>query len=63
MKEEDAILKFRQYMLSSELADEKQLNAIDERARKAVEEAVAFAEQSPMPDSEDLLKDVYVSYK
>ncbi|WP_100398966.1 thiamine pyrophosphate-dependent dehydrogenase E1 component subunit alpha [Bacillus sp. FJAT-44742] len=63
LKEEDAILKFRQYMLSSELADEKQLNAIDERARKAVEEAVAFAEQSPMPDSEDLLKDVYVSYK
>lgn len=39
---------------------EKQIEEIDERIKKEVDEAVQFAEESPYPDPSELYKDVYV---
>jgi pyruvate dehydrogenase E1 component alpha subunit len=39
---------------------DKDLKRIEEEARKVVQEAVDYAEQSPAPDYEDLIRNVYV---
>lgn len=44
----------------NKLASEEELNAINERVQKAVEESVKFAEESPWPADDEVLKDVYV---
>ncbi|ASS89298.1 MULTISPECIES: thiamine pyrophosphate-dependent dehydrogenase E1 component subunit alpha [Aeribacillus] len=62
LQENDAIAKFRHYILSNQLISEQELLNIEQQVTKAVEEAVHFAEKSPFPSAEDLLKDVYVSY-
>ncbi|MDR9796616.1 thiamine pyrophosphate-dependent dehydrogenase E1 component subunit alpha [Aeribacillus pallidus] len=62
LQENDAIAKFRHYILSNQLISEQELLNIEQQVTNAVEEAVHFAEKSPFPSAEDLLKDVYVSY-
>jgi len=62
-RERDPIDKFRQNVLERELVSEDELNEIDERVENLVEEAVEFAEESPLPDLEELTTDVYVSYR
>lgn len=62
LNEWDAIAMFREYVLSNELINEKELEQIDNEVKEAVENAVKFSEESPFPAEEDLLKDVYVSY-
>ncbi len=42
-----------------EISDEE-IEKIKERVKAEVEEAVNFAEESPLPDDDELLKDVYV---
>jgi pyruvate dehydrogenase E1 component alpha subunit len=37
-----------------------EIEAMNERVRLEVEEAVQFAEESPWPNDDELLKDVYV---
>jgi len=44
------IARFRKWLLAEGLATEPELAAIDSRVSQQVEEAVAFAESSPMPD-------------
>ena len=61
-RERDPIKKFRENVLERELVSEETLTAIDEKVENLIEEAVAFAEQSPMPDPEEVTTDVYVSY-
>jgi pyruvate dehydrogenase E1 component alpha subunit len=39
---------------------EEEIEAINERVRLQVEESVQFAEESPWPSDDELLKDVYV---
>ncbi len=39
---------------------EAEIEAINERVRLEVEESVKFSEESPWPDADELLKDVYV---
>ena len=39
---------------------EEEIEVINERVRLEVEECVRFAEESPYPDTDELLKDVYV---
>ena len=39
---------------------EQEIEAINERVKHEVEEAVQFAEDSPWPDDDELLKDVYI---
>jgi pyruvate dehydrogenase E1 component alpha subunit len=37
-----------------------ELEEINQRVKKEIEEAVVFAQNSPDPDTEDALEDVYV---
>ncbi len=61
-RERDPIDKFRQNVLERELLSEEDLDEIDAKVKQAIDEAVEFAEESPMPDPEELTSDVYVSY-
>ena len=53
---ESALLKLKQ---EYKLAD-KDVEAINERVKAQVEEAVQFAEESPWPDDSEVFKDVYM---
>jgi pyruvate dehydrogenase E1 component alpha subunit len=58
----DCIQRFRTTVLEQGLLTEADLDAADRRAREIIEEAVRFAEQSPLPAPADLLTDVYANY-
>jgi pyruvate dehydrogenase E1 component alpha subunit len=57
----DCIRRFREQLLEHEVARQDELDAIDATNRKKIDEAVAFAEASPLPQPADLLTDVYVT--
>lgn len=61
-KERDAIVHFREYLLSQQLLAESEITALEDSVEKAVEQAVKFSEESPYPSASELLTDVYVSY-
>jgi len=42
------------------IVSEEEIKQIDERIEKAVAESVKFAEESPWPNDDEVLKDVYV---
>lgn len=56
----DCIQRFRKQVLDQGLLRPEELDAIDARNRKKIDEAVAFAEASPLPQPADLFTDVYV---
>ncbi len=62
LSEKDAISNFRNDLLNGKLFTENELDEIEATVDKAVEEAVAFSENSPHPEPSELLTDVYVSY-
>ena len=43
------------------IADEKALAEIDRKVREEVEDALRFADESPLPDPEELYTDIYAS--
>ncbi|OES46036.1 thiamine pyrophosphate-dependent dehydrogenase E1 component subunit alpha [Domibacillus iocasae] len=59
----DAIKKFYTYLTEQGIMTEEELDKMDEDVRRDVDRAVEFAEKSPHPLPEQLLEDVYVSYK
>jgi pyruvate dehydrogenase E1 component alpha subunit len=59
-KEKDPILILKSYMMENELAEDAVLDAIDEKIKVIVQEAVDFAENSPFPEPHELYEDVYV---
>ena len=59
----DPIRDFRALVTQHDWLSAKDLDAIDQEAREAVEEALAFAESSPLPGVEEVTSDVYVSYR
>ncbi|KAJ4961457.1 hypothetical protein NE237_021367 [Protea cynaroides] len=59
-QERDPIERVRKLILSHELASEKDLKDIEKNARKEVDEAVAQAKESPMPDPSEMFTNVYV---
>jgi len=61
-KAKDPITVFKKRVLGHGPISESELAKIDDRAEKAIEEAVRFAEESPYPVPEDCLTDVYVNY-
>jgi TPP-dependent pyruvate/acetoin dehydrogenase alpha subunit len=61
-KARDPIDKFAKRVVERQLLSQAELDAIDARAKKAIDEAVQFAEQSPYPALDAILTDVYVSY-
>jgi pyruvate dehydrogenase E1 component alpha subunit len=58
----DCIERFRQTVLQQGLLNQGDLAEIDTRTANIIEDAVLFAQQSPLPSRESLLTDVYVSY-
>ncbi len=58
-KSKDPIAALLQTITTSNLASEDEIKAINERVDKAVEDCVKFAEESPWPNDDELLKDVY----
>jgi pyruvate dehydrogenase E1 component alpha subunit len=59
-RENDPIGILERHLLNDEMASKDELEAIDEEVEKIVNEAVEFAEESPLPAPEDLFKDIYV---
>ncbi len=59
-KSKDPLEQVRATILAKKYADEKWFEAIDEKIKAIVEEAVVFAEESPYPDASELYTDVYV---
>lgn len=59
-KTNDSIEAVKETILAKKFATEAELEAIDEKIKQQVEEAVEFAENSPYPDPSEAYKDVYV---
>lgn len=58
-KDQDPIGKVKSTILENGFATEAVLKAIDDKINLVVEESVKFAEESPWPADDELLKDVY----
>jgi len=56
----DPITYIKKTILDNGFATQEVLDEIDRRIENIVEESVKFAEESPFPDDDELLKDVYV---
>jgi pyruvate dehydrogenase E1 component alpha subunit len=56
----DCIRRFREQLLEQGTVNQDALDAIEARNRKKIDEAVAFAEASPLPQPADLFTNVYV---
>ena len=59
-KAKDPIEHVEKTIIDSKFATKEELDAIDEKVKKIVEESVAFAENSPFPDASELYKDNYL---
>ena len=59
-KNQDPIQKVLQTILDNKFATQADIDAIDARINAVVEESVKFAEESPWPADDEVLKDVYV---
>lgn len=57
----DCIRRFREQMIGQGALRPEELDAIEARNRKKIDEAVAFAEASPLPKPAELFTEVYVS--
>ncbi|MEP6465059.1 MAG: thiamine pyrophosphate-dependent enzyme, partial [Parafilimonas sp.] len=58
-KGKDPIAIVLKTIKENNFATDEEIKAIDERVGKIVEESVKFAEESPLPEDDELLKDVY----
>ncbi len=56
----DPIELIKDRILTNKIATQEELDAIDERVKKQVEDAVKFAEESPWPKPEEAFEDIYV---
>ena len=61
-RKKDPIELFREHVLGEESLVEGDLDEIQAEVMALIEEAVTYADQSPMPPVEELLTDVYVNY-
>jgi pyruvate dehydrogenase E1 component alpha subunit len=55
----DGILSLADHMKKQKMADDQQIQKIDDEVTAQVEAAVKFADESPEPDPKDLYRDVY----
>ena len=63
LNEKDAIVNFRKHLIHEALLTESELVDMEKAVDEAVQRSIEFSENSPYPEDEELLKDVYVSYK
>ncbi|KAL9679593.1 hypothetical protein QQ045_017459 [Rhodiola kirilowii] len=59
-QERDPLERIRKMILTHELSSEKELKDMEKEIRKEVDEAIAKAKESPMPDPSELFTNVYV---
>ncbi|KMT07197.1 hypothetical protein BVRB_6g155200 [Beta vulgaris subsp. vulgaris] len=59
-QERDPIERVRKLLLAHDIAGEKELKDIEKEIRKEVDEAIAKAKESPMPDTSELFTNIYV---
>ncbi len=59
-KAKDPITQVAETILANSFATQEELDAIDAKINVIVEESVKFAEESPLPNDDEVLKDVYV---
>ncbi len=59
-KSKDPIAQIRTHIIEHNLATEQELADIDKRCDEVVAASVKFAEESPLPDDSEVLKDIYV---
>src|ERR1041385_421295 len=60
-QERDPIKLFSASLLEQKVVDQKRLDEIDKQIHEEVEDAVRFAEESPLPEAEELYTDVYAN--
>ena len=60
-QERDPIKLFAHSLLEEKVTDQKGLDEIDKQVREEVEDAFRFADESPLPDPEELYTDVYAN--
>lgn len=56
----DPIEYTKDKLLNSFNVPESEIETIVERVKKEVDESVQFAEESPWPNDDEILKDVYI---
>ncbi len=61
-KGRDCIARLRSHILDGAIATESELQAIENESMQAVLDATQFADESPFPEPEELMADVYVKY-
>jgi pyruvate dehydrogenase E1 component alpha subunit len=59
-KQRDPINSFRSVLIKEGVLTEAELHGLETKIKTEIAEAVTFAEQSPNPDPEDALEDLYV---
>ena len=59
-REDDPIGVLERYLINQELASSQELEEIDKSVDQEIEEAVRFAEESPLPAPEELFDHIYV---
>ena len=60
LKGKDPLNAILKTITDNNIATEEEIKQINERVEKAVAESVKFAEESPWPNDDEVLKDVYV---
>jgi len=58
-KSNDAIERFKKYLLEKNIVTSKNIEDIERSIKSKTDEAVKFAEESPLPEPQETLKDVY----
>ena len=58
-KDKDPIPNYKRWLISNGLASEEELDVVNQTIEQVVEDAVQFAENSPIPDLSALHKDIY----
>ena len=59
----DPITALKKYMIENNLVDEAELKAIDRKIDEMMEDAVEFADASPLPPRSQLLENVFADPK
>ena len=60
-KKKDPVINMESHLISNNIAKEEKLKEIGEQVVKEIEDAVGFAEQSPLPEGKEAIEGVYAT--